>query len=381
MGAGFREIWRRVFTPSGGRFLILTLGVGFAAVNTGNNLLYLVLAMLLALIIASGILARQTLRGVTLERRTKLPVHAGDPFLIRYRVTNRKRWLPAFSLTIEEAIPGSAPVKSYLFHVPPKTTEAVETPPRVFSRRGGYSLSNVHIRTSFPFGFFYKRVEFFQEKSFLVYPRLAALPGGVGSPATLGSLRSRQTKRVRGVELRNLREYVPGEDARTIHWKASARAGRLLAKEFEQEEGQRIWVMLSNRRPQSDSATGASIGPEEREAFERSVSLAASICRDGISDGYEVGLWSHSDLVPRAGGANHLDRLFQTLALVEPIPAESQPNESQIVSCLEGGAVLILPWHDASWDRLRLGPAQRLEMSAPNLRNWPSRHDRSGGEE
>ena len=123
------------------------------------------------------------------------------------------------------------------------------------------------------------------------------------------------------------------------------------------------------------------IRAENREAFERAVSLAASICRDAVLDGYDVGLWCHSDLVPRAGGAGHLDRIFRTLALVEPGPVEVRPNESQIASCLEGGAVLILPWHDSSWDRLPIGPAQRLEINAPNLRGWPDRPGRSGGEE
>ncbi len=56
------------FTPEGKKFIFITIGIGFAAVNTGNNLLYLVLAMLLSLIIASGFLSEWGVRGLTVER-------------------------------------------------------------------------------------------------------------------------------------------------------------------------------------------------------------------------------------------------------------------------------------------------------------------------
>ena len=52
-------------TPEGIRFLLLTLGVGAGAVNTGYNLLYLFFAMMLSLIIISGILSEQCFEGLT----------------------------------------------------------------------------------------------------------------------------------------------------------------------------------------------------------------------------------------------------------------------------------------------------------------------------
>ena len=55
-------------TREGKYFVGITLGVGFAAVNTGNNLLYLLLGMMLSLIIASGILSEVSLRDLSLTR-------------------------------------------------------------------------------------------------------------------------------------------------------------------------------------------------------------------------------------------------------------------------------------------------------------------------
>src|ERR1041384_4290983 len=68
--------WRRLrpprrlsFTREGRIIVILSVGVGFAAINTGNNLLYLLLGWLLSFIIASGILSEMTLKRLTVERR------------------------------------------------------------------------------------------------------------------------------------------------------------------------------------------------------------------------------------------------------------------------------------------------------------------------
>ena len=68
------------FTRDGKVFVLISLGVGFAAVNTGNNLLFLVLGMMLGMIIVSGILSEITLRNVTVTRRIPGRVEAGTIF-------------------------------------------------------------------------------------------------------------------------------------------------------------------------------------------------------------------------------------------------------------------------------------------------------------
>ena len=62
------------FTREGKYYLGITLGVGFAAINTGNNLLYLLLGMLLSLIVVSGVMSDLSLRQLTVQRR--LPTRA-----------------------------------------------------------------------------------------------------------------------------------------------------------------------------------------------------------------------------------------------------------------------------------------------------------------
>src|SRR5262245_33888588 len=72
-GRRLRRAWRPPrklqFTREGKYFVGITIGVGFAAINTGNNLLYLLLGMMLSLIIASGIMSELSLRALTVTRQ------------------------------------------------------------------------------------------------------------------------------------------------------------------------------------------------------------------------------------------------------------------------------------------------------------------------
>ena len=102
-----RDRWRQSlrklrFTRDGVFYVVFTLGVGLAALNTGNNLLFLILGLLLSTIIISGILAESALRGVSVRRHIERDPVAGEPFLVTYRLTNHKRAWPSLALTVEE---------------------------------------------------------------------------------------------------------------------------------------------------------------------------------------------------------------------------------------------------------------------------------------
>src|SRR5438309_11606713 len=97
---------RLQFTREGKYFVGITVGVGFAAINTGNNLLYLLLGMMLSLIIASGILSEMSLRGLEVTRRPPGRLHAGRPFLMGIALKNTKRRLPSFSVEVEDLVDG-----------------------------------------------------------------------------------------------------------------------------------------------------------------------------------------------------------------------------------------------------------------------------------
>src|SRR2546428_3546346 len=84
-----RTLWP---TRDGWWCLGAALGLGFAAINTGNNLLYLLVSMLLGLIIVSGVLSEQSIRRVRVEPVLPDELFAGQLALFGARVANRKRW-------------------------------------------------------------------------------------------------------------------------------------------------------------------------------------------------------------------------------------------------------------------------------------------------
>jgi len=94
---------RRTIKPTrdGWWCLFVAVGLGVAAINTGNNLLYLLVSALLALIVVSGILSEQAMRGLALTGITPEEVYAGRPALLGATLANRKRWLTSYSVTLE----------------------------------------------------------------------------------------------------------------------------------------------------------------------------------------------------------------------------------------------------------------------------------------
>jgi len=88
--------------------------ISLAALNTGNNLLFLILASLIAIILMSGILSSITLSGVAM--RLQLPEHifAGQPIRASIELENEKLTLPSFSLRVEAVTAKNSPAAAVL---------------------------------------------------------------------------------------------------------------------------------------------------------------------------------------------------------------------------------------------------------------------------
>src|SRR5688572_12722793 len=93
-----RTIWP---TRDGWWCLAAAVGVGFAAMNTGNNLLYMLASLLLGLIVVSGILSEQSMRRLRLRSIVPHEIFAGRPALAGAWIVNHKRRLASHSLTLE----------------------------------------------------------------------------------------------------------------------------------------------------------------------------------------------------------------------------------------------------------------------------------------
>jgi len=255
--------------------------ISLAALNTGNNLLFLILASLIAIILMSGILSSITLSGVAM--RLQLPEHifAGQPVRAMVELENEKLTLPSFSLRVEAARTKQAPSAAMLetpvyFPYLPKHDRVQQTIPVTFPQRGVYRQEAFRIVTRFPFGFLRKTRRLNLKTEALVYPSVEPTADYLEIlPGLQGALES--VTKGRGQDLYALRDYLPTDSARHVHWKASARSGSLMVREFTREDDCRILLVLD---PHLSAEESSSLKPgvsSTSERFERAVTICASL--------------------------------------------------------------------------------------------------------
>lgn len=293
-------------TREGWWFLLVTVGVGLAATNTGNNLLFLLLAMLLSFIIISGLLSEQSLRSLAVSRVLPKRVHAGHAAAGRILVSNASRRLPAFSLHIQ----GAANRSQYLVKLAPQETVDLREE-LLFGQRGLHILPSLKVSTRYPFSLFHKTARPGLTTEVLVYPRLVPLPPVFGRRLSTRGASARYQKG-RGSGLYDLRPYRDGDDLRLVHWKTTAKVGEFMLKELEQEEDEKIALLVED--PLEVSAPGVAAN------MERDIEIVASLAADLLKRGAEVALLTSNGTVPYGRGMPHLERIFEHLALYHPRP-------------------------------------------------------------
>jgi uncharacterized protein (DUF58 family) len=305
LGAAWKGFWswRKIrFSRGGAAFTGGAFAIGFAAINTGNNLLYLLLGAMLGFIAVSSWLSEQVIGAISVQRRVPRGVTVGNPLRIQYEVRNERKRIPALALEIgEEALPGRAFVP--LLRAGATTLARSENR---FARRGIFPLDGITISTSFPFGLFRKTRTVRARAELVVWPRTdrpvrAVIPGGgrnaAGAAAALGPAGARG-------EYRGLRGYRAGDDPRDIHWRTSARLGTPVVREYEQNLAETQWVCLDTRSEPGDAAEAA---------VETAAALVALAFRAGKRFAFSGGGYT---LEP-GQGPGQLERVLDALARVD----------------------------------------------------------------
>ena len=182
---------RLSFTREGRIIVILAVAVGFAAINTGNNLLYLLLGWLLSFIIASGILSEMTLKKLTVERRPPPRLWANEPFLMEVVIKNGKAKRSSFSIEVEDRI-GRTPLdkRCYFLKIPEGKSQRTSYR-HTFGKRGLYTLTGYRIATKFPFALFRKSRDVDAPLEVIVYPARVAVPRPPPRARTSAATRTR----------------------------------------------------------------------------------------------------------------------------------------------------------------------------------------------
>ncbi len=284
-----------VHIPNAGLlFFALILLVTILSLSSGNNLLYLVLAALLATMFVSWVTSRLNLNRIKVSVRFPNHIFAGESAPLDLTVTNRHRLLPVFSLTVGLSEQDPAAQKSKdttsnqtdLIYLPiiPAGASARARIERGFPKRGVFPISGFIVHTRFPFGFIEHRRRLEADGEIVVYPAPRPLDEFRGSlPPLLGRIESRV--KGSGSDLYAIRQYLSSDYHHHIDWKATAKTAQLMVREFTRDDDWRVTILFDSRIDKERISD-----PEFAEKFERGVTLAASLLSHFIRAGAETRL-------------------------------------------------------------------------------------------
>ncbi len=305
----------------------MTLLVGFGAVNTGNNLLYLLLGMMLAIIIVSGMLSESVLQKLEVTRRLPERIFEYQAAPIELSVENQKVRSPSFSIQVQDKIVGVAEEQRpavYVMRVDAEQT-ARQHYRYTFRRRGRFHFEGYEVATRFPFDLFKKSREFSGEDSVIVYPKpdvtsalrsISDLPFGEIPRNTAGP----------GEEFFGLRDYRTGDDQRNIAWKVFARSDKLVTLEYEREDARTVTLCFPNIWPEGQADTSV-----YRAELERAIRTTAGLAKVLLGRGYGVGFATMDTVLSEGRGPGQLNRILHELALLhfygDPRTKLKQPRQ------------------------------------------------------
>ena len=221
-------------TKAGFLYSLVTIFIGVAAANTGNNLLFVMLSLLLSFMWLSGVFARYNLKGLTFEVEPSNNVFAEREAFATIRVKNEKR-LPAFILKVKLKLKSSANDEE-TFIIFPQVKDVAEKVVPIFPKERGFAtLEIVQVSSLFPLALFVRYLEVKKEAKFVVYPK----PMPILLPFDSAFGRKRVGERPKdGLgtgEFLGLREYIAFAPRKLIHWKSLAKRDKLMLKKLAEE--------------------------------------------------------------------------------------------------------------------------------------------------
>ena len=292
-----------MITPEGGYYLFVMSFVFTGAVLREINLMLVLAGMMLGPLIYNARTARRMTRRPTVGRRLPDAAMAGEPVTIELALRSKSRFAgvgvvdtvqrrdgemsllrPKASPPLAEAAAGQAATVRYRL---------------VPGRRGEYRFGPIQVKSAFPFGLVRRTVEHELPGTLLVLPRLGSLTARFSAlvrDAAHDTAGERRQTYSAG-DFYGLRDYRSGDSRRHIHWRTSARRGKLMVRQFERSVHHDVAVYVDLWQP--DRPTD-----DDREHVERAVSFAATLVHDlGRRDGCRIWLAIAGATAPPLAGA------------------------------------------------------------------------------
>ncbi len=302
-GPGWRSRRRLRFTGEGRVFVLTSVGIGLAAVNTGSNALYLILGVFLSLVLVSGVLSEWMVWRVGLRRGLPPRAFAGVPYAVEIEMRNLHAWAPIVSIEVEDLREDSpADKRCFFLRVAPAGSQ-VAVYRRTTQTRGLVRFVGFRLVTRFPFGFFEKSVRVNSAEDFIVFPAIGAPTAAFGHGKVEGVSPS-APQRVGQEETFSFRAGTALDGMRDIAWKLSARGTGVVAHERSSPFGASDRVVFVEQDP----------GP----GFEEEVTRCASLLVHGVGRGLSLSFVYRGGAFAVSPGAG-LDAALRELALAQPI--------------------------------------------------------------
>ncbi len=280
-------------TRAGAIYIALTLFLGFAAVNTGNNLLYLMVSALLGFMAISGLMGQRNLKGLKVTILPGTDIFAKLPARIDIQVGNPHAYLPAF--LIEISIAG----QSRLFPLLPPGEGQRLSLSAVLPSRGHHKLTNIWVKSRFPINFFIRSSKLPDTDNILVYPQPQAVIAPEGSQQIKRNQQIAVQQPGQDGELRNIDNYFFSDPLKDIHWKHTARHDEFKVKRYQRLSAPSITLKL-------DDFNGS---------VEDQISQCTFMIDHLLRINHAVGLKLGKQLIAPQTGNKHRNTLLKELAL------------------------------------------------------------------
>ena len=315
-------------------------------------------------IVVSWIWTQVSLRGLNVKRRARsLRASVGDIFEEYFELSNESRmgklWV---ELSNETNMPGA--YGSRLLTMVGRKQKRTHIARTWLVRRGGFKLGPTRLVSGDPFGLFRAERVFPAEHSLVVLPMIYEISSFISPP---GLLPGGQVIRRKALDVTphasGVREYVPGDPMKRIHWPTTARRGQLIVKEFEQDPQAEVWLFLdaqyvvhAEKPHELPEMYGEGWMLDRRPEFklppstlEYAISVAASLAHYYLKQRRAVGLVTASHqfrVIPAERSERQEGKILETLAFIE---AESDLSIAGLVAAQAGqlpqgsSAILITP--------------------------------------
>ncbi len=356
------------------------LAAAFSALILGEKDLLRVAVFLVALPLIAALLVSRTQFRLSCQRViSPARVPAGEAATVRLTLDNISR-IPTGLMLLEDTLPytlGGRP-RFVVDRVPAGNSRTVHYEAKA-ELRGRYRIGPLRLRLADPFGLVELTRGFSSTDIMTVIPTVHPLPSlGLGGAWSTGGDSSSRSVAVQGDEDVATREYRDGDDMRKVHWRSTARIGKLMVRREEQPWQTRAAMLLDARLSRHRGEGAAS-------SFEWSVSTAASIGIHLGRLGYSLRLFSdNGELHTGTDGdfsTSHL--LLDQLAIIHTSPNAELDRGIQDLRHAHEDGLLVAVLGDISPDEAqavaigRAGTSRSIAVLC-DVSSWMSSRDREG---